>query len=128
MLEKYIQQFEKDLELEEPLKKSSGSYVIALNEGITILISEIPGGFTLSSNFLEFPKKNVNDIYIQTLTANLFGKGTKGSVIGLNDQGNMLTISQTVDYNVEYKEFKEMIEDFITAIDYWKEQITSLKN
>lgn len=126
MLDKYIKQFEQDLELPPLTGPKPGVYRIDLNEGIRIVISTIPDGFLIFSELTELPKEKKENIYYQTLTSNLFGQGTKGALLGLNDQGNMLTISRTVDYNVEYKDFKEIVEDFINAIDYWNEQLTTL--
>ncbi len=126
MLDKYIKQFEQDLELPPLSGLKPGVYRIDLNEGIRIVISTIPDGFLIFSELRELPKDKKENIYYQSLTSNLFGQGTKGSLLGLNDQGNMLTISRTVDYNVEYKDFKEIIDDFINAIDYWNEQLTTL--
>lgn len=129
MLEKFIKQFELELEVEEPFNHPTpGSYVIALNQGFSITLAPLNQGFSLFCEFGSSPKENEEAFYLQALTGNLFGKGTKGAVLGLNDQGNMLTISQVVDYNIEYKDFKEIVEDFITTIDFWRNALRNEKS
>lgn len=124
MLEKHMEQFEKDLGLEGLLRaKIEGTYEIPVGDGIILSVQNFPGGFTFFSEFMKIPESNKEDIYRELLTANLFGINTKDALIGLNQEGNMLTISRTVDYNIDYKGFKEMIEDFMTTIDFWKEKI-----
>jgi hypothetical protein len=124
MLEKYMTQFEKELELDKPLiRPNPGSYHIPLDDALSITISSSPSGFHLYSEVTEVPQGNDEIVYTKTLNANLFGQGTRGSVLGLNDRGNMLTISQVVDYNIEYKDFKDIIDDFINTIDFWKDEM-----
>lgn len=121
MLEKYMEQFEE--EMEQSLKGPAGTYLIPLDDGINIVISKVPNGFSLFSEVIECPKENEEEIYYQSLMANLFGQGTNGSILGLNDRGNLLTLSRVVDYNVEYKDFKEILEDFINSVDFWKDEV-----
>lgn len=117
-----MEQFE--LEMEQPLKGSiQGTYLIPLEDGINVMITPTPNGFSLFSELIELPKENEEDVYYQSLIANLFGQGTNGSLLGLNEQGNLLTLSRVVDYNISYQDFKEIIEDFINSIDFWKEEI-----
>jgi hypothetical protein len=54
------------------------------------------------------------------MEANLFGRGTRGAAIGLNEEGKLLTLSLELDYNNSFKEFKENLEDFISVIDFWR--------
>jgi hypothetical protein len=56
------------------------------------------------------------------LEANLFGRGTRNAIIGLTEDGKLLTLSAELDYNSTYKEFKEKLEDFVTILDYWRKE------
>ena len=60
------------------------------------------------------------------MMANLFGQGTKGGILGINAEGTMLTLSRTVDFAVDYKDFKEFLEDFINVMDFWQKPKTPL--
>lgn len=118
-----MQQFEKDLELDRPLARpNSSTYLIPLDEGLIMTVNLLPFGFYLLCELADAPKENEEALYTEMLSANLFGQGTKGAILGLNERGNLLTISQVVDYNIEYRDFKELIDDFINMIDFWKEQ------
>ena len=56
------------------------------------------------------------------LHGNLFGIGTRGAVLGASIDGNLLTLSKEVEYTPDYKEFKDLVEDFINMVDYWREE------
>ena len=49
-------------------------------------------------------------------SAILFGQGTKGAVLGLSEDGSQLTLTQDIDYNAEYKEFRDTLEDFASIL------------
>jgi len=126
MLENFMQQFQKDMDVADAFDKPTpDSYSIPFDKGFKIVITELPSGFSLFSEFNALPKSNEEAFYLKALTGNLFGKGTRGSSLGINDKENMLTISQVIDYNTEYKDFKEIIDDFITTIDFWKNELDS---
>lgn len=128
MIEKYMERFQEELELTKPFKKPTPqSYLIPLDEGLSVTVTLLQNGFSLFSEFAKNPSENEEFVYTEALMANLFGEGTRGSLIGLNEKGNMLTISRIVDYNIEYKDFKELIEDFIQTVDFWKDRIENLK-
>ncbi len=59
------------------------------------------------------------------MDANLFGRGTRKNIIGLTEDGNMLTLSGDLRYNSPYREFKEKLEDFVSIIDYWRNEAVS---
>lgn len=124
MLEKYMKEYEREMGVSEPFQKPTPeSYSIPFDKGFNVIITESPVGFSLFSEFNVLPKSEGEAFYLKALTGNLFGKGTRGAVLGINEKENMLTISQVIDYNIEYKDFKEIIEDFITTIDFWKNEV-----
>ncbi|MBA3957792.1 MAG: type III secretion system chaperone [Parachlamydiaceae bacterium] len=123
MLNKLIHEFAKDQELGDSLPlDSSGNYMIPLDEGLIITIQALPEGFTLFCFLGPCPKNNREALFSQALLANLFGQGTHDAVLGISEDGNTLTLSRIIDYHVEYKEFKEIIEDFINVVDFWREE------
>lgn len=124
-----MEQLERELDIGEPLARpSAGAYLIPLNNDLSVTVTFFPHGFSLLSEFAETPKENEETVYTEMLNANLFGQGTRGATLGMNDRGNLLTISRVVDYNIEYRDFKELIEDFINTIDFWKERVHSVAN
>lgn len=126
MLEPFMQSIAQELELPELSPTGKGEYTIPF-EDYAIIIAPIQDGFSLFCNVILFPKENREKFLMHAMHANLFGQGTNGAVVGLSEDGNLLTLSKVVDYNVDYKEFRDTLEDFLNAIDYWREETLTHK-
>lgn len=129
MLDSFMQKLVKDMEIEESLASDvPGVYNIPLDEEITILISEIPRGFEFTCIVCECPKKGLEEFFTNALFANLFSQGTEGCTLGLDAEGDYVTLSRSVDYEVEYQEFRDITEDFINTVLQWKEETAYYAN
>jgi hypothetical protein len=123
MLDHYVQALTKELELEGSLATQvPGVFQFPLEQDLRIEITDRPPGFRLSCTLGRVPQGKEEEFYTRCLLGNLFGQGTKGAVLGLNEDGTLLTLAQDVDYNAEYKEFRDILEDFINTVDYWREE------
>ncbi len=123
MIDNFIQLLTKELELEGSLATQvPGVYALPIEENIALTMTDHPPGFSLSCTLGSAKKQNEEAFYTRLLLGNLFGQGTKGSVLGLSEDGNQLTLTQTIDYDVEYKEFRDILEDFMNSVDYWVEE------
>lgn len=121
MLENLMQEFSRELGVGNNLASGTpGVYKLPLEDEVSITISALPPGFILSCPFAPCPKNNREFFFSQALLADLFGQGTHGAVIGISEEGNNLTLSKVIDYNINYKEFRDTIEDFINIVDYWR--------
>lgn len=123
-----MQELSKEWELDKPLpQETPGVYKIPLDEGvsfsITSLIDGNKTGLVLTSNLAAIPKGEEERLYTHALLGNLFGQGTKQSLLGLNESGSLLTLSRYIDYDISFQEFREIIEDFINTMDFWREEI-----
>jgi hypothetical protein len=124
MLAKYIQQLVKELEMQGSLATEvPGVYDFPIDEEISVTISDIPQGFTMTSTFADAPSENEELFYTQALLANLYGEGTEGCILGLDAEGEKLILSRKIDYNIEYKEFKDLIEDFLNNVEFWRDEV-----
>lgn len=128
MLTALMQELSKEWELEGSLpQESPGVYKVPLDEGVSFSITSLNDGnhtgLVLTSNLAAIPKGDEERLYTQALLGNLFGQGTNKAVLGLNESGSLLTLSRYIDYDVNYQEFREIIEDFINTIDFWREEI-----
>lgn len=124
-LDKLMEQFQKEMELERSLMTEvQDVYALPLDEGITITIRYSPqaGGICFECPLIDCPRNNEELYYTTLLSANLFGQGTKGSVLGLNVDGSVVTLTLVIDYDIEYKEFRDLLEDFINNVDFWREE------
>ena len=128
MLSALMQELSKEWELEGPLPQEiPGVYKVPLDEGvsfsITSLIEGNQTGIVLTSNLAAIPRGSEEKLFTHALLGNLFGQGTKQAILGLNESGSLLTLSRYIDYDVNFQEFREIIEDFINTIDFWREEI-----
>jgi hypothetical protein len=60
--------------------------------------------------------------------ANLLGKETNGNVLGLNEEGDILILTRDVDYDVDYKSFNYILEDFFNQVDFWRQETLAFEN
>lgn len=129
MIPEYIQKFADELQFENGLEpQTPGVYLIPFDDDINVKLTVLaPQGFALDANIASCPPGNKEQLFSNLLLGNLFAQGTRGAIIGLNEDGNMLTLSKAVEYNVDYKVFKETLEDFVTTIDFWREQARAQK-
>lgn len=129
MLDKLIEKLIPDMELGTATLATEvpGTYALPLDNELTVILSEIPNGLSLKCSVAPFPKVHEEIFSTQAMLGNLFGQGTRGAILGLTNDGNTLTLTQTIDYNIDYKEFKELLEDFINAVDYWRDEALNHK-
>lgn len=124
-LKELIKGLEKEWDLDVPLPlEVPGVYTIPLDAGLNFTIASLPeGGFRLSSTLAPAPQINLETAYQALLLANLFGQGTKGAILGLNDAGTLLTLSREIEYDVNLNDFNNIVEDFINSMDFWREEM-----
>lgn len=129
MLEKMIPQLLKDLEIEENSLKftAPGAFQLPLDTGLSVSIKEMPNGFVLKASLAVYPKEKEEVVFMHALHGNLFGQGTYNAALGLSQDGKTFTLTRVIDYSVDYKQFKEILEDFINAIDFWREEVINHK-
>lgn len=130
MLDRFIPKFIQELELGDASLSAGvpGSYVIPLDEGLSVTLTDIPNGFIIKSNIATFPTAKQEAFATDAMLANLFGQGTCGSILGLTPDGGTLTLTRVVDYPIDYKEFRGLIEDFINMVDFWREEAAITAN
>lgn len=125
MLETFVEQLAKDLDIKESITNPEpGRFNIAFDNDIKVdAFQSTQGNYAFKSTIGPPPKQNVHEFYLKTMDANLFGRGTMGSSIGLNEETNTLTLSHEVDSNHSYKDWRDKLEDFVNIIDFWKKEI-----
>lgn len=114
---------------ETPIKEEApGIFMLPIEEDVSIKIEALPEGFSLFCILGDCPKDNLEIFLTEVMNANLFGHITRNSVLGLTDDGNRVTLSRIIDYNIDYKGFNELLQDFYNIALFWREQaINNLK-
>lgn len=123
MLDKLIAQLGQEFSMEDQITTTEERhYLLPFDNNIEVEAIEFEKGYLLKSNIGSCPQQNLEAFLMKTMEANLFGMGTRGAVIGLNEEGKVLTLSMELDYNSPFKEFKEKLEDFTSVLDFWRNQ------
>lgn len=128
MLEKFIPQLVNDLELGDATLASGvpGVYSIPLEEDVAVILSTLPDGFMIKCNVAAVPNNQEEKVFTRAMLGNLFNQGARGgAVIGLTPDGTKVTVSLVVDRQIDYKEFRELLEDFFNVVDVWRDEVRS---
>lgn len=129
MLEKFVDSLGKELDMRELIKTTeSGQYQLPFANDVLVLALFSPEGtYQFKSSIGKNPELKPEDFYVKALEATLFGKGTRGAAIGLDEERKLLTLSLEVDYNSTYKDWKEKLEDFVNVLEYWRNELANYK-
>lgn len=105
------------------LPEKKGPIHMVISPAHSIDFREMPKGFSMWSPIGACPPNNKEDFYLLAMRANYLGQGTGKSVIGMDQEEKNLTLSSFIPYEMDYKKFKETVEDFINFIEYWKDEL-----
>jgi len=123
MLKTFVPQLSKELKLESAVTSPGpGVYTLSLDVQ-PVTIAEIPNGFTLRTIIAPFPKNNQEENFASlVMRANLFGPHSNGTILGLTDDTHNLIVTRAIDYQVDYSQFKVILEEFLNFADFWREE------
>ena len=116
-----------NLNIEIPIKDKDKSYLIEIIDGVEIKLWDLDPGFYFHCNLAKCLEKKREAFFTHIMRANLLGQATGKARIGLDKEEKFLTLSYNIDYEITYIEFKELIEDFVNYINYWRDEITKYK-
>lgn len=129
-LQQFCSQLSRDLNMgDDPIREEApGIFILPIEENISIKMGTLSTGFSLHCILCDCPKENSEIFLTEAMNANLFGRITRDCVLGLTDDGNRLTLSRAIDYNIDYKDFSELLQDFYNMALFWKDlAINNLK-
>ena len=126
--EKLIEMLSQELKLPAiPQKDKNGLYQLNISPSITVSAKQLDPGVFFHAKILRLPKEgNKEALFIHLMKANLLGQGTGGAAIGIDPSEKFFTLSEVLEFEVNYKTFHEKLEDFLNYIDYWKEEVPKL--
>ncbi|MBX9922535.1 MAG: type III secretion system chaperone [Rhabdochlamydiaceae bacterium] len=121
MLEEHLKQLAEDLELPPLLPKDKSScYYLPLANDFEITVRSLKNGCAFFSKVAAVPTQKREEAFLYFMAANLLGQGTGNQVLGIDPEEKFLTLSCIIPYDMNYKEFKEKIEDFANYLNYWR--------
>lgn len=123
----YVIQLSQDLEMDPQsvMTQEEDTFVLPIGSSLKVKIKNLNPGIYLYSRICPCPTEKLEELFIYLMKANLFGQGTFGSVIGLEEE--YLTLSSALPYDMNYRDFKETVEDFVNTIDFWKDEVVRIK-
>jgi Tir chaperone family protein CesT len=124
MLEQLLKTLNEELKLETPPKiDKERFYTFLINPHLEIKVKEHDAGTILLAKIGPCPQVKKEKLFSHLMKANFLGQGTGGSSIGLEENENSLTLSSILPYDMNYKMFRDALEDFVNYIEYWKAQL-----
>ena len=122
-LAQLVEQLNQELQPPAPLTPDpKGVYNLPFNETLSVAIVDNNPGVQLTCQVAPCPKNEEEALFQEMMLGNLFGQGTQGAVLGLSQDGKALTLSLEIDYNPDYKDFRDLLEDFLNTADFWRDQ------
>jgi hypothetical protein len=121
MLERLCERLAADWEVEGAFTTDvDGVWSIPLGDTMEIILTEIEGGFLMNTLLAPAPRERREDFFSLLMAATMLGHETRGAVLSL-DEKERVVLSQVVTRSLQPREFAELIEDFITVVDQWKD-------
>lgn len=121
MLQALMDKLSKDLEIDPPLTPTeSGDYLFPLEEDLTIRISERDDLIYFFCPIASYPKENLESFLTRVMLGNLLGQGTEGTILGSDVDGNTLVMSLDIEKRSEYEYFRDKLESFMNAAEFWR--------
>lgn len=119
MIEQHLSQLLTDLGLPTSPFEKDGSVKIELAT-FSIQVMKLDPGAHFSAQFAPIPTKEKEEFLLKMMKANFLGQGTGGGVLGLKEDESFLTLSLSLPYEMNYKAFKDAVEEFVNYLEYWK--------
>ncbi|MBI2742958.1 MAG: type III secretion system chaperone [Chlamydiales bacterium] len=124
LIEQHLTRLMEDLELPPvPPKDEAKAFQLQFGPEMSVTLKEVDGQIFLFSKIGALPQQKREELFILLMKANLLGQGTGGSAIGLDPAEKFLTLSLAIPYDMNYKAFRETIEDFTNFTDYWRKEL-----
>ena len=120
LITELCQQFQLPMNLEI---NPQGYYEVSVNDTTNLLFKELNPGFSCRSILAPVPQKPTEDLFILLMKANFLGQGTKGSCIAIDDSVQNFLFTLSVPEEINYRLFKEKLEEFINYLEYWRKRI-----
>lgn len=128
MLEEHLKRLTEDLELPPfPEKNKASFYELCLTKDLTLFLKPLPPGFFLFARVAPVPVQKKEEAFIYFMQGNLLGQGTGDQKLGIDGEESFLTLSRQIQYDMNYTDFKDLIEDFTNYLDYWRFETDKLQ-
>lgn len=123
MLQPLLAKLCKQLDIPLPSISEKKTFTLPFQKDLFVSFEEQNENIFLKGNLFPCPQENREELFLYLMKANLFGQGTGNFTIGLDPDENFLTLSTSLPYEIKEQEFKEVTEDFVNFLLYWKGEL-----
>lgn len=125
MLKQFVEQLSIDFGYQQPLAANDdGSYSLSLEPDLDISLREISDScIAFYAPVASFPSSNSEEFLLRLMSANLFGRETGGSCLGLDSDGKKVVLLNFLSGASNYRIFHDCLEDFVNYADVWRQEI-----
>lgn len=128
MLEMHLKQLTDELNLNsKPQLDKDRFFVLTFNSELTLKLKEHDPGLALFAQIGPCPQMKREELFSYLMRANFLGQGTGGATLALDGTESFLTLSSILPYDMNYKMFRDAVEDFANYVDYWKTELIQHK-
>lgn len=128
VLQTYIEQLSQELQLPEiPVSNDQHVYSFIV-VGFQIEMWEGEKEIYFFAAVARLPNHNREEFLTYVMKANFLGQGTGGSVLGIKEDESSLTLSKSLPYETPYRDFKDLIENFVNYLEFWTKEIHQYEN
>jgi hypothetical protein len=122
MIATHMERLAKQLEIDVSLavKDRPGVFFFPVDDTLDVTITDLSPGVLFDCELAPLPEKNKVIFYTNLMVANLFGQSTYGAELGISKNEKTLILQYHLDYDPDFKEFDEKLEDFLNAADFWR--------
>ena len=124
MIEGLLEQLAQELEIKNFASSLPGVYTIPVDETLSITLKEQAGCLNFTAAIGDLPTEKQEEFLMHAMHANLFGQGTTDGYLAISQETSRLTLTRVIDYTIDYRDFKDAVDDFIIACDLWIEEVT----
>ncbi len=124
ILDHHIGTFEKEFVQPQLFhKEGERDYWLMTSHTPKIDIKYLDPGVLMTCPIAQIPEKDLEVFFMHVMSGNYLGQGTGRGWVSLDPTEKFLTLSLAIPYEANYVEFKEMLEEFLNYLIYWKEQV-----
>lgn len=127
MLRDFLVEICKELAIVPPKLNEQKIYPFRLTKEAEIELKDLDPGVSLQAKICPCPEKKREDLFIYLMRANLLGQGTGGGRIGIDSDEKFLTLSLGLPYEINYKIFKDTLEDFANYLAFWRDEVAKFE-
>jgi|GEM_PF-1609380 Tir chaperone protein (CesT) family len=123
-LKQFVEQLTNDLSLEQALEaKEDGSYSLRLEPDLDVVLRENnEKNIQIQAILADLPQVQTEEFMLRMVTANLLGRETGGSALGLDAEGKKVILIDFLSEHEPYRAFYEKLEEFLNYAEAWRRE------